>query len=70
MSVTTFFSFRSKKYRVVVLFYVQGYYMTMDTGKLDENGYIHIGGRIDDIINVAGHRLSTKQMEMVCITLM
>ena len=32
---------------------------------MDENGYITIHGRIDDVIQVAGHRLSTKQMEMV-----
>ena len=32
---------------------------------MDENGYLKIGGRIDDIINVAGHRLSTKQIETV-----
>jgi len=34
---------------------------------MDENGYLRIGGRLDDIINVAGHRLSTKQMETVII---
>lgn len=32
---------------------------------VDENGYVSIGGRIDDVINVAGHRLSTQQMERV-----
>ena len=45
----------------------QGYYDTSDAGVTDENGYILIGGRLDDIINVAGHRLSTKQMEMVSV---
>ncbi|XP_065647068.1 acyl-CoA synthetase short-chain family member 3, mitochondrial isoform X2 [Hydra vulgaris] len=50
--------------KYVETYFTKGYYMTMDTGKVDDNGYIHIGGRIDDIINVAGHRLSTKQMEM------
>lgn len=32
---------------------------------MDKDGYLKIGGRIDDIINVAGHRLSTKQIETV-----
>ena len=47
--------------------YLQGYYDTFDAGVMDENGYITIHGRIDDIIQVAGHRLSTKQMELVCV---
>ena len=44
---------------------LQGYYDSFDAGVMDENGYITIHGRIDDVIQVAGHRLSTKQMEMV-----
>ncbi|XP_057290037.1 acyl-CoA synthetase short-chain family member 3, mitochondrial-like isoform X2 [Hydractinia symbiolongicarpus] len=42
---------------------VEGFYDTSDAGMVDENGYVSIGGRIDDVINVAGHRLSTQQME-------
>ena len=42
-----------------------GYYTTGDAGTIDEDGFIHIMGRTDDIINVAGHRLSTGQMEEV-----
>lgn len=42
-----------------------GYYFSGDGGYKDENGYIFITGRIDDIINVAGHRLSTAEMEEV-----
>jgi len=42
-----------------------GYYQTGDAGILDEDGYIFIMARTDDIINVAGHRLSTGQMEEV-----
>ena len=42
-----------------------GHYTTGDAGKIDAEGYIHIMGRTDDIINVAGHRLSTGQMEEV-----
>ena len=40
-----------------------GYYDTMDCAYRDDEGYIHIVGRVDDIINVAGHRLSTGSME-------
>src|SRR5690606_13188657 len=40
-----------------------GYYMTGDGGYLDEDGYVYIMGRIDDVINVSGHRLSTGEME-------
>ncbi|AVZ72870.1 propionyl-CoA synthetase [Streptomyces lunaelactis] len=42
-----------------------GYYLTGDGGRKDEDGYIYIMGRIDDVINVAGHRLSTGAMEEV-----
>ncbi len=42
-----------------------GYYKTADAGFFDEDGYIYIMGRTDDIINVAGHRLSTGGMEEV-----
>ena len=42
-----------------------GYYLTGDEGYRDEDGYVFIMGRIDDVINVAGHRLSTGQMEEV-----
>ncbi|MDO9416785.1 propionyl-CoA synthetase [Pararhizobium sp.] len=43
-----------------------GYYKTSDAGYVDEDGYIFVMGRTDDIINVAGHRLSTGAMEEVC----
>jgi len=42
-----------------------GYYLTSDAGYKDEDGYVYIMSRIDDIINVAGHRLSTGAMEEV-----
>ncbi|MCA0399222.1 MAG: propionyl-CoA synthetase [Proteobacteria bacterium] len=42
-----------------------GYYKTADAGFRDEDGYLFIMGRTDDIINVAGHRLSTGGMEEV-----
>jgi propionyl-CoA synthetase len=42
-----------------------GYYKTADAGYVDGDGYVYIMGRTDDIINVAGHRLSTGGMEEV-----
>jgi len=42
-----------------------GFYHTGDGGYVDEDGYLYIMGRTDDVINVAGHRLSTGQMEEV-----
>jgi propionyl-CoA synthetase len=42
-----------------------GYYKTSDAGYKDDDGYIFVMGRTDDIINVAGHRLSTGGMEEV-----
>ena len=42
-----------------------GYYLSGDAGFIDEDGYVFVMSRIDDIINVAGHRLSTGGMEAV-----
>jgi propionyl-CoA synthetase len=42
-----------------------GHYETGDAGIIDEDGYVHVMARTDDIINVAGHRLSTGAMEEV-----
>ena len=42
-----------------------GYYKTADAGFIDEEGYAFVMSRTDDIINVAGHRLSTGAMEEV-----
>jgi len=42
-----------------------GYYVTGDGGYRDSDGYVYVMGRIDDVINVAGHRLSTGEMEEV-----
>jgi len=42
-----------------------GYYKTADAGYMDNDGYLYIMARTDDIINVAGHRLSTGGMEEV-----
>jgi propionyl-CoA synthetase len=45
-----------------------GWYLTGDGGHLDEEGYLFVMGRTDDVINVAGHRLSTGSMEEVVAT--
>lgn len=42
-----------------------GYYITGDAGLIDADGFVHVMGRVDDIINVAGHRLSTGGIEQI-----
>lgn len=42
-----------------------GYYTTGDAGVIDERGYVHIMTRTDDVINTAGHRISTGRLEEV-----
>ncbi|MCK9275372.1 MAG: propionyl-CoA synthetase [Syntrophales bacterium] len=44
---------------------IPGYYVTGDGGYVDQDGYLFIMGRVDDVINVAGHRLSTGAMEEI-----
>ncbi|OQX08522.1 MAG: propionyl-CoA synthetase, partial [Desulfobulbaceae bacterium A2] len=45
-----------------------GHYETSDGGYIDENGYVFVMGRMDDVINIAGHRLSTGAMEEIIAT--
>ena len=45
-----------------------GHYQTGDAGYIDENGYVFVMSRTDDVINVAGHRLSTGSIEEVLAT--
>ena len=54
-----------ERYRQTYLSVFPGYYQTGDAGYIDEDGYVFVMGRTDDIINVAGHRLSTGAMEEV-----
>jgi propionyl-CoA synthetase len=54
-----------ERFRESYLAEFPGYYKTADAGRKDEDGYIHVMSRTDDIINVAGHRLSTGAMEEV-----
>ena len=57
-----------QRFRAACLDEFPGYYKTADAGYVDDEGYIFIMSRTDDIINVAGHRLSTGVMEEVCST--
>jgi propionyl-CoA synthetase len=54
-----------ERFRESYLTTYPGYYNTSDAGFLDQDGYVYVMGRTDDIINVAGHRLSTGGMEEV-----
>ncbi|QIG46891.1 propionyl-CoA synthetase [Nordella sp. HKS 07] len=53
------------RFRSSYLEHFPGYYETADAGYMDEDGYLYIMARTDDIINTAGHRLSTGGMEEV-----
>ncbi len=53
------------RFRKSYLHTFPGYYETGDAGMIDEDGYLYIMARTDDVINVAGHRLSTGAMEEV-----
>ncbi|MET3519753.1 MULTISPECIES: propionyl-CoA synthetase [unclassified Mesorhizobium] len=53
------------RFRQAYLEEFPGFYKTADAGMLDEDGYLYVMARTDDIINVAGHRLSTGAMEEV-----
>ncbi len=54
-----------ERYKSAYLETFPGYYETGDAGMIDEDGYLYIMARTDDVINVAGHRLSTGAMEEV-----
>jgi propionyl-CoA synthetase len=54
-----------ERFREAYLSAFPGYYQTADAGYLDDAGYVFVMSRTDDIINVAGHRLSTGAMEEV-----
>ncbi len=54
-----------ERYKESYLEEFPGYYKTADAGYIDEDGYVYVMSRTDDIINVAGHRLSTGAMEEV-----
>ena len=54
-----------ERFKSSYLSHFPGYYETADAGYMDDDGYLYIMARTDDIINVAGHRLSTGGMEEV-----
>ena len=54
-----------ERFKKSYLTHFPGYYETGDAGYIDEDGYLYIMARTDDVINVAGHRLSTGAMEEV-----
>ncbi|MBL8675425.1 MAG: AMP-binding protein, partial [Rhodospirillales bacterium] len=54
-----------ERFRQAYLAEYPGYYKSGDAGFIDEDGYVSVMTRVDDVINVAGHRLSTGQMEEV-----
>jgi propionyl-CoA synthetase len=56
---------QDERFREAYLTEFPGYYKTSDAGYKDEDGYVFVMGRTDDIINVAGHRLSTGGMEEI-----
>ena len=53
----------NERYQTSYLSTFPGYYLTGDGGYKDKDGYVFVMGRTDDVINVAGHRLSTGEME-------
>jgi propionyl-CoA synthetase len=54
---------RPDGYEKAYLNVFEGFYATGDSGRIDDDGYVYVMGRTDDVINVAGHRLSTGQLE-------
>ncbi len=56
------------KFREGYLSFLPGYYTSGDGGYIDADGYVFVMGRVDDVINVAGHRLSTGEIEEVIAT--
>lgn len=54
-----------ERYKRSYLNFYDGYYLTGDSGYIDKDGYVWVMGRMDGVINVAGHRLSTGEMEEI-----
>jgi len=54
-----------ERYKRSYLNFYEGYYLTGDSGYIDKDGYVWVMGRMDGVINVAGHRLSTGEMEEI-----
>ena len=56
-----------ERYRETYWSKVQGYYFTGDSARKDEDGYFWIMGRMDDVLNVSGHRLGTAEVESALV---
>jgi len=57
-----------ERYRKTYWSEVEGSYFTGDGARMDENGYFWLMGRVDDVINVSGHRLGTMEVESVLVS--
>ena len=49
-------------------FTTEGYFRLHDVGYFDAEGFLYIGGRSDDVININGHRISTSEIENICLS--
>ncbi len=58
-----------KSDRKVNYFTKQGYFRLNDVGYFDKDGFLYVGGRSDDVLNIAGHRISTSEIESICLKL-
>tara|TARA_Y100000589_G_scaffold309215_1_gene326461 strand:- start:203 stop:2644 length:2442 start_codon:yes stop_codon:yes gene_type:complete len=58
-----------KSDRDVNYFTENGYFRFNDVGYFDKNGFLYIGGRSDDVINTAGHRIASSEIESICLSL-
>ena len=57
-----------ERYKTNYLSQIEGMYFTGDGARRDEDGYFWIMGRVDDVINVSGHRLSTMEVESALVS--
>jgi acetyl-CoA synthetase len=55
------------RYKQTYWSHIKGVYFTADGAKMDEDGYIWVMGRVDDVLNVSGHRLSTMEVESALV---
>ena len=55
--------------RKVNYFTSEGFYRLHDVGYFDNEGFLYIGGRSDDVINTAGHRISSSEIESICLSI-
>src|SRR5262249_44155364 len=56
-----------ERYKATYWSHIKGVYFTADGARMDEDGYIWVMGRVDDVLNVSGHRLSTMEVESALV---